>query len=105
MSVDYSTKLGYGFKVTKDEYLSLSKEKLNEFQEDNYTLALNNWAFNITDYFFGLDLKSVGPGEMTTLDFTYKYPDGTLEEFKNRYHYYFPNSTTECNYWILSCID
>ena len=37
MSVNYSTKLGYGFKVTKDEYLSLSKEKFNEYQEDDYT--------------------------------------------------------------------
>lgn len=105
MSVDYSTKLGYGFKVTKDEYLSLSKEKFNEFREDDYTLALNSWASNATDYFFGLDLKSIDPGEMTTLNFDYKYPDGTLEELKNHYYYYFPNSAAECTYWMLSCID
>lgn len=105
MSVDYSTKLGYGFKVTKDEYLSLSEEKLNEFQENDYTLALNSLAFDVTDYFFGFDLKSINPGEMTTLDFDYKYPDGTIEELKEYYHYYFPNSTAECTFWMLSCIN
>lgn len=105
MSVNYSTKLGYGFKVTKDEYLSLSKEKFNEFQEDDYTLALNSWAPDMTDYFFGLDIKSVGPGEMTTLNFDYKYPEEIFKEFKDHYYNYFPNSTAECTFWMLSCID
>ena len=106
MFINHSTKLGYGFIVTKDEYLSLSKEKLNKFQEDDYTLALNSWADDATNYFFGLELKNIGPGEMTTLNFDYKkYPDGTLEKLKNHYHYYFPNSTAECNYWMLCCID
>lgn len=105
MSVSYSTRFGYGFVISYNEYKDLDKDKMILFQESDYALRLDGWSYT-SDYFFGIEIKSVEPGQYLMIPPVTPYVHDefmdALKEFKD----IFPNRKDYIPHnYVLSCVD
>ena len=110
MSVNYSTRLGYGFIVHKDKldalYQKGGEELLSEFQENDYALAVDGWRPDTSDYFFGLVKYSLDPGEVASVPNVRNIPHEKFREMMDEYKHFFPDEKCYVPHdFILSCID
>ena len=106
MSVCYSSRMGYGFIVKHQEYRELPKEKLEQFQESDYTFAIDGWDPDNSIYFFGLMMKAADPGEYFMISSITSYDHDKFMEMMDEYKSYFPNQKSYIPHnYVLSCVD
>ena len=103
MSVDYSSRLGYGFIV---EHRELPIEKLEEFQESDYAFAIDGWDPDNSTYFFGLMMDAAAPGKYFIIPSVVSYNHNRFMKMMDEYKSFFPNQKSYMPHnYVLSCID
>lgn len=106
MSVCYSSRLGYGFIIQRQEYRALSKEKFKQFQESSYAFAIDGWNPDNSTYFFGLMIWHADPSEYFMVPPVTPYPHEELMKMIDEYTSFFPNQKSYMPHnYVLSCID
>lgn len=111
MNVRYSTRIGYGYVITRQEYKILQDddELWDEFCKNSYTFAIDSWEPDTCpEYFFGLQYGYVPNGHAHRIP----YPEGhgftheQIIEMIDNFKKFFPNhKDMMCHDYVLSCID
>ena len=103
MSVNYSSRMGYGFIV---KYHELPIERFEQFQESDYAFAIDAWDPDNSIYFFGLMMNAADPGEYFMIPPVTSYNHEQFIEMMDEYKSFFPNKKSYMPHsYILSCID
>lgn len=106
MSVHYSSRLGYGFIVQRQEYREFPEEKFKRFQESDYAFAIDGWDPDNSTYFFGLIIWHADPSEYFMVRPVTPYPHGELMKMIDEYKSFFPNQKSYMPHnYVLSCVD
>ena len=103
MSVDYRTRLGYGYRVPAEKVKALTDEQHDNFVDSRWTIIVNDKE---ADYFFGIQQGFVDPGYMIEVPTRRNYTHRDMVEMVDEYRSYFPNEDSYlCRDWLISCID
>jgi len=106
MSVRYSSRLGYGFIVQRQEYREFPEEKFHEFQRSLYAFAIDGWDPDNSTYFFGLMIWHADPSEYFMVPPVTPYPHEKLMDMIDEYKSWFPDKDSYMPHnYVLSCID
>ena len=106
MSVSYSSRLGYGFIVKRQEYRELPKEKLEQFQESDYAFAIDGWDPDNSTYFFGLMIWRADPSGYFRVPPVTPYSHEDLMKMIDEYKSFFPGKEPYMPHnYVLSCVD
>ena len=106
MSVHYSSELGYGFIVQRQEYRELSEEKFHEFQRSAYAFAIDAWDPDNSTYFFGLMTLHADPSEYFRVPPVTPYSHEDLIKMIDEYKSFFPGKEPYMPHsYVLSCVD
>ena len=106
MSVQYSSRLGYGFIVQRQEYRDFPKEKFNQFQESDYAFAIDGWDPDNSTYFFGLMIWRADPSGYFMVPPVTPYPHEELIKMIDEYKSFFPGKEPYMPHnYVLSCVD
>lgn len=108
MSVKYTTRLGYGFILTKTEYGWLSDEKFEEFIDHDLTHILDGYdPDSDAPYFFGLSVISLDPGQYCSIpnDRHFLYTHQEIIEMLQEFKKFFPDLKDHPRDYVISCID
>ena len=106
MSVHYSSRLGYGFIVQRQEYRELPEEKFHEFQRSDYAFAIDGWDPDNSTYFFGLIIWHADPGEYFRVQPVTLYSHEDLMKMIDEYKSFFPGKEPYMPHnYVLSCVD
>lgn len=108
MSVHYSSRLGYGFIVQRQEYREFPEEKFHEFQRSDYAFAIDGWDPDNSTYFFGFMMNAADPSEyfmIPSVIFSYDHDD-KLMKMIDEYKSLFPGKDSYMPHnYVLSCVD
>lgn len=85
MSVDFSTRVGFGYMLTPDEHQQMidyaeEHDMLGEVEDE--FMCLDSWSGG--NYFLGEVFSTVEPGEYVTMDVVIYPPDFNPELFARR---------------------
>ena len=106
MSVHYSSRLGYGFIVQRQEYREFPEEKFNQFQESDYAFAIDGWDPDNSTYFFGLMIWHADPSEYFMVPPVTPYSHEDLMKMIDEYKSFFPDKDSYMPHnYVLSCVD
>lgn len=100
MSVDISSYIGFGYKVSLDDspysnldfYDEVFENWREELLDSDYTYKLDHY-YDGDLFFFGIASQSVEPGEMTELSHLLisAQNDKSMDEMKKEFYHFFPN--------------
>ena len=106
MSVRYSSRMGYGFIVKRQEYREFSEEKFHEFQRSDYAFAIDGWDPDNSTYFFGFMINSADPSEYFMIPSVVSYDHNKFMEMMDEYKSFFPDQESYIPHqYVLSCVD
>ena len=106
MYVHYSSRLGYGFIVQRQEYRELPEEKFEQFQESDYAFAIDGWDPDNSTYFFGLMMDAAAPGKYFIIPPVTSYDHNKFMKMMDEYKSYFPDQKSYMPHnYVLSCVD
>ena len=109
MSVDYCTRLYYGYKVTKQMLGDLYYRDENlyeEFQESDWAMAVDAWAPDSSNYVFGIQQGFIEPGGVIEVPTRRNYTREDFDKMTSEYKRFFPNEKDYiCRDYIVACID
>ena len=110
MSVRYSTRIGYGFYIPYEEIREVFGEDenlYNEFQENDYAMAIDAYNPDTSDYFFGIEYITLDPGDICNIPVYHNFlTSGVVSDMIDEFKKFFPNhKDMMCHDWVLSCID
>lgn len=104
MSVRYTTRIGYGFVISREEFKDHG-EVWPELEDSEFYFPIDSWE-NFPNIFFGFVVKEVAIGEAIGFNNTFYYEADKFQEMVEQYQKICPNKD---NYnpklYILSCID
>ena len=104
MSVEYSTRVGYGYIISANEITSEDFEK--QLNESDYIFPIDSWSTH-PNYFFGIlhTIVKEGTGYMIPVRRPVLDQD-KLYEMIDEYKTFFPNKDNYiCHDYVLACVD
>ena len=105
MSVNYRTRLGYGYRVPAEKVRALPAELHDKFLDSRWTIVVNGYDKK-ADYFFGIQQGFVDPGYMIEVPTRRNYTHRNMVEMVDEYKSYFPNEDNYlCHDWIISGVN
>ena len=111
MKKNYYTRIGHGFCVTQHSLKRLKSENIElfeEFMESDYSFPLDMWHTDTCDYFFGILIDTIMPGNMHQSSSLLLCDNNQYNEMINEFQKYFTDWYDD-NYiphnFVMSCID
>lgn len=102
-NMHHSTHIGYGFYVTNQELNHLSTSNQQAFKDNQYTIIVNEYDPENTDYFFGIKMASLTEGQGFCLPSRWNLSDEVVETMINEFKRYFYDKAQEgCHDYILT---
>ena len=103
MTIDYSTRIGYGYIIDADTVASLTPEEEMEFYDSPYAFALDSNEPEDSPYFFGEMPFCLGPGTAMVIPETLTV---NRRDIIDSFEHFFPElADLEPMTYVLSCVD